>query len=157
MPSIVQVPWLTIEEPGSDEVVTVENGARLWLISKGRDPSGSVRLGCPQRVALRLAQADNQQDFEKMKAEDTLGYPLFVHARISRTVKASSPQTGAKEFVGHTVEEVVPVSWTKSEAPNASFESLLSILNNLPPHDECVQFAFLRDLQEDPHYGFRLL
>ena len=55
------------------------------------------------------------------------------------------------------MEDVVPVSWTKSEAPNASFESFLNMLNNLPPHDECVQFAFLKDLQEDPHYGFRLL
>lgn len=158
MPSVVQVPWLTIEEPSNDEVVTLEaEEKRLWLISKGRDPSGSVRLGCPHRVALRLAQVENQEDFERKKSEDALGYPLFVHARISRTVKASSSQTGGKDFVGHTLEEVLPVSWTKSEAPNASFASLLTVLNNLPPHDECIQFAFLKDLQEDPHYGFRIV
>ena len=70
MPSIVQVPWLSIDEPNSDDVVTVEDGSRLWLIAKGRDPSGSVRLGCPQRIALRLAQADDQKHFEEKKGRD---------------------------------------------------------------------------------------
>ena len=61
MPSVVQVPGMTIEEPGNDEVVNVETGARLWGLSKGRDPKGNVRMRLPQRVAFRLAQADDQQ------------------------------------------------------------------------------------------------
>ena len=157
MPAVVQVPWLMIEEPDEEEQVTIGDGSRLWLLPKGRDASGSVRLGCPQRVALKLAQVENQADFERKQAEKSLGYPLFVHARISRTVKASSSQTSTTDFVAHTLEETQPVSWTKSEAPNASFKNVLAILNNLPPHDECIQFAFLKDLQEDPHYGFKIV
>ena len=164
MPTIVQVPWLMIDEPARDDNVTINDnkgGDRLWLLPKGRDPSGSVRLGCPQRIAMELAQVSSKEEFLKKQAEDTLGYPLFVHARISRRVKIGSSQTDAevdsKNLVSHTIEEIVPVSWTKTEAPNASFKSLLAILNNLPPHDECIQFAFLKDLQEDPHYGFKLV
>ena len=156
MPPIVQVPWLQVEEPNSDDNVTVSGGSRLWLVPKTRDASGSVRIGCPHRIALELAGADNQEQFERMQAEETLGFPLFVHARISRTVKTGSAQTGAEEVVRHTLEEVMPVCWKKTEAPNASFQNLLAILNNLPPHDECIQFAFLKDLREDPHYGFHI-
>ena len=157
MPSVVQVPWLMVEEPDEHDQVTIPDGSRLWLLPKGRDPSGSVRLGCPQRVALQLAQVENQSDFQRKLAERNLGYPLFVHARISRTIKPSSSGTGGTDFVAHTLEEAHSVSWTKSEAPNASFKNLLTILNNLPPHDECIQFAFLKDLQEDPHYGFKIV
>ena len=164
MPPIVQVPWLMIDEPARDDNVTINDnkgGDRLWFVPKGRDPSGSVRLGCPHRIAMELAQVSSKEDFQKKQAEDTLGYPLFVHARISRSVKIGSSQNDAevlsKNYVSHVIEEVVPVSWKKTEAPNASFKSLLAILNNLPPHDECIQFAFLKDLQEDPHYGFKLV
>ena len=110
---------------------------------------------------MELAQASSKEEFQNKQAEDTLGYPLFVHARISRSVKIGSSQTDAevlsKSYVSHVIEEVVPVSWKKTEAPNASFKSLLAMLINLPPHDECIQFAFLKDLQEDPHYGFKLV
>ena len=55
-----------------------------------------------------------------------------------------------------TLQEVATVSWTKSEAPNASFNSLLTILNNLPGHEEAIQFCYLKDLKPDPHYGFSI-
>ena len=54
------------------------------------------------------------------------------------------------------MQEVVSVSWTKSEAPNASFNSLLTFLNNLPGHGEAIQFCYLKDLKPDPHYGFSI-
>ena len=42
----------------------------------------------------------------------------------------------------------------KAEAPNASFEGLLGILNYLPAHEDAIQFCYLKDLKPDPHYGF---
>ena len=90
-----------------------------------------------------------------------MGFPLFVHARITRTVKIGSSQIDAavlsKDYVSHVIEEVVPVSWRKTEAPHLSFKSLLAVLNNLPPLDDCIQLAFLKDLHDDPHYGFKLV
>ena len=59
MPSVVQIPWLLVEEPAQDEDVEVtnEDGGRLWFVTKARDCSGAVRVGCPQRIALALANA----------------------------------------------------------------------------------------------------
>ena len=164
MPSVVQVPWLMIEEPACTEPVKDKQESRLWFIAKARDASGSVQLGCPQRVALALTQAGDMTEFEEKHRTDALGFPLLVHARISRTMRPGSSQTGGstpteapREFVSHVLEEFVPVTWSKAEAPNASFENLLAILNNLPHHEECLQFAFLKDLHPDPHYGFKII
>ena len=156
MPQVVQLVWLQLEEPNSEDKVTVDNGSRLWLVAKARDVSGSVRIGVPQRILLALATCENQEQFERKHANGTLAFPLFVHARISRTVRPGSAQTGAEEVVRLNLEEVMPTCWKKSEAPNASFQSVLTILNNLSMHDECIQFAFLGDLREDPHYGFHI-
>jgi hypothetical protein len=54
------------------------------------------------------------------------------------------------------LEDFSVVTWNKEEAPNASYESLVGVLNNLPNHEESIKFAYLKDLQEDPHYGFKV-
>jgi hypothetical protein len=156
MPPVVQMPWLLVEEPAQDETVEVtnEDGGRLWFVTKARDCTGAVRVGCPQRIALVLANASDKEDFKAKHAENSLGFPLFVHARLTRSVKKGSGQNAGKDFVSNTLQEVTSVSWTKSEAPNASFKSLLTILNNMPTHEEAIQFCYLKDLKPDPHYGF---
>lgn len=158
MPSVVQIPWLLVEEPAQDEEVEVKNedGGRLWFVTKARDCSGAVRVGCPQRIALALANATEKEDFKAKHGENSLGFPLFVHARLTRSVRQGSGQHAGKDFVSNTLQDVTPVSWTKAEAPNASFHSLLTILNNLPAHQEAIQFCYLKDLKPDPHYGFSI-
>ena len=137
MPNVVQIPWLMIGEPAQEDdvVITNEDGGRLWFVTKARDLSGAVRVGCPQRIALALANATEKEDFKAKHRENSLGFPLFVHARLTRSVRQGSGQNAGKEFVATTVQEVTNVSWTKSEAPNASFHSLLAILNNLPANE----------------------
>ena len=154
MPSVVQIPWLLVEEPAQDDEVTNDDGSRLWFVTKARDCSGAVRVGCPQRTALALANATDKDNFKAKHSENSLGFPLFVHARLTRSVRQGSGHNAGREFVANTLQEVANVSWTKSEAPNASFNSLLTILNNLPPHEEAIQFCYLKDLKPDPHYGF---
>ena len=158
MPSVVQIPWLLVEEPAQDEDVEVpsEDGSRLWFLTKARDCSGAVKIGCPQRIALALANATEKEDFKAKHSENSLGFPLFVHARLTRSVRQGSGQNAGKEFVANTLQDVAAVSWTKAEAPNASFNHLLSILNHLPGHEEAIQFCFLKDLKPDPHYGFSI-
>jgi len=158
MPSIVQIPWMLVEEPAQDEDVEVtnEDGGRLWFVTKARDCSGAVRVGCPQRIALALANAIDKEDFKAKHGENSLGFPLFVHARLTRSVRQGSGMNAGKEFVANTLQDLANVSWTKAEAPNASFHSLLTILNNLPAHEEAIQFCYLKDLKPDPHYGFSI-
>ena len=155
MPSVVQIPWLLVEEPAQQEdvEVTKEDGGRLWFVTKARDCSGAVRVGCPQRIALALANATEKEDFKAKHGENSLSFPLFVHARLTRSVRQGSGQNAGKEFVSNTLQDVANVSWTKAEAPNASFQSLLSILNNLPAHEEAIQFCYLKDLKPDPTTG----
>ena len=158
MPSVVQIPWLMIEEPQGEATVEVqgEGGNRIWFLAKTRDMSGNVRMGCPQKVALELASADDTQAFTQKHSSNSLGFPLFVHARVTRSVKQGSGQNAGKEFVAHTLRELETVKWTKKEAPNASINDLLAILNNMPANEESVQFCCLKDLVPDPHYGFSI-
>lgn len=156
MPGVVQIPWLLLEEPAQDENVEVpnEDGGRLWFVTKARDCSGAVRVGCPQRIAIALANVSDKEEFKQKHTENCLGFPLFVHARLTRSVRQGSGENAGKDFVSNTLQEVANVSWTKSEAPNASFKTLLTILNNMPTHEEAIQFCYLKDLKPDPHYGF---
>ena len=156
MPPVVQMPWLMVEEPAQDDTVEVaqESDSRIWFVAKARDCTGMVRVGCPQKVALVLANAADKEDFKAKHADNSLAFPLFVHARATRTVKKGSGQNAGKDFVSNTLQEVESVSWTKLEAPNAAFTSLLTILNNMPPREEAIQFCYLKDLKSDPHYGF---
>ena len=156
MPEVVQIPWLLVEEPAPDESVEVtqEEGARLFFMTKARDCTGAVRVACPQRIALALANACDKEDFKAKHAENCLSFPLFVHARLTRSVRKGSGQNAGKDFVSNMLQDVEHVSWTKAEAPNASFKKLLDILNNLPAHEEAIQFCYLKDLKPDPHYGF---
>ena len=101
-------------------------------------------------------QAPDKEDFKTKHGENSLGFPIFVHARLTRSVRQGSGQNAGKEYVSNTLQEVANVSWTKAEAPNASFISLLTILNNLPAHEEAIQFCYLKDLKPDPHYGFSI-
>ena len=158
MPSVVQIPWLLVEEAAQQEDVEVtnEDGGRLWFVTKARDCSGAVRVGCPQRIALALANATEKEDFKAKHGENSLGFPLFVHARLTRSVRQGSGENAGKDFFSNTLQEVANVSWAKSETPNASFNSLLTILNNLPAHEEAIQFCYLKDLKPDPHYGFSI-
>ena len=71
-------------------------------------------------------------------------------------MRQGSGQNDGKKFVSNTLQDIANVSWTKSQAPNASFHSLLTSLNNLPAHEEAIQFCDLKDLKPDPHYGFSI-
>ena len=83
--------------------------------------------------------------------------PLLCQARVSRDLRSKDSATQPVIFVNHTLEMVEPVSWQPASAPNAAFSDVLAILNNCPPHDEGIHFAFLADVQPDPHYGMRLV
>ena len=117
MPSVLQIPWLLVEEPAKDEDVEVanEDGGRLWFVAKARDCSGAVRVGCPQRVALTLASVTEKGDFKAKHGENSLGFPLFVHARLTRSVRQGSGQNAGKEFASSTLQDAENVSWKKKQ------------------------------------------
>ena len=83
--------------------------------------------------------------------------PLLCHARILRRVRSHDGASQLVDFVNHNLEAVEPVSWDAASAPNASFSSVVDILNNCPQHDEGIQFAFLADIKPCPYYGLRLM
>ena len=59
--------------------------------------------------------------------------------------------------MSYVLEDFEVASWTQKEAPNASYQPMVHILNNLPNHDERIIFCNLQDLREDPHYGFKVV
>jgi len=158
-PEVMQLMWIHIEEPEPGSPVLESTGERLFYRVYVRDPSGSVLLGIPQRIALLLASCDTKEQFLRKHEEGALNHPLLCHARISRTVRLGSSGSGSFQpttFVNHTLEQVEVVAWAPASAPNAAYQEILNMLNKCPAHNDGVLFAFLADLERDPHYGFRL-
>ena len=159
MPSIVQLMWVHLEEPDADSVVLDSSGTRIWYRVQTRDCSGSTTIGIPERNALLLASCTTVAEFRAKHAQSGLNIPLLCHVRISRSVReqtagASQPGSTRSKFVNHTLESVEPVLWDPTSAPNAAYNGVINLLNNCPPHDEGLLFAFLADISPDPHYGF---
>ena len=159
VPDVSQLMFVHIEEPAPQE--NILSGDRVWFVTPLRDNSGPVSVGIPQRCALELAKVQDKDTFTEKHAAGELNFPLLCHARISRTkreaeAKGGASQPAGKIYVNHTLEEVGPVSWNPSSAPNAAYTDVLAILNNCPPNDEGIVFAYLADVQPDPFCGMHI-
>ena len=168
MPEIVQINWMHLEEPDPLDTVTDKTESRIWYLAMARDMSGSTRLAVPQRNAFKLSSDNSIATFRAKHEAGSLNMPLFCHVRVSRTERgqsdgatqptaSSAGDSQAACYVNYTVEDVQPVSWDARNAPNASYNDVLHILNNCPKHDEGILFAYLSDLRDDPYYGFQVV
>ena len=154
LPTVMQLMLVTLEEPTGS--VVAEGSERIWFITKLRDNSGSAEVGVSERVALQLTGLTHA-GFIDAHASGTLQFPLLCNVRLSRAV--STGQSGASQpgtFVNSAIQEAVPVNWNNNMEPNAAYENVLAILNDLPRNEEGLNFAFLSDIEADPHSGFRL-
>ena len=149
--------WVHIEEPELDATVLDASGTRIWYRIHVRDASGSALVGVPQRNALELANCNTKEEFLKRHAAAELNMPLLCHARITRTVRDSAPHTMSQgsasqpaTYANHILEAVETVSWSLTSAPNEAYSDVLGILDNYPPRDEGVLFAFLSDTESSP-------
>ena len=167
VPDVSQLMFVHIEEPAPQE--NILSGDRVWFVTPLRDNSGPVSVGIPQRCALELAKVQDKDTFTERHAAGELNFPLLCHARISRTKRGAEAKDGASQpvgfwggfwcrliYVNHTLEAVEPVSWDPSSAPNAAYSDVLAILNNCPPNDEGIVFAYLADVQPDPFCGMHI-
>ena len=162
LPPVMQIMAATIEEPTGS--VTAEGTDRIWFITKFREFSGAAEAGMPERVALQLSGLDRTA-FLDAHASGALQFPLLCNLRVSRTCTGASEQSGAsqrsahagpKTFVNHVIQEARPLHFHHQVAPNAAYEEVLTVLNNWPRNEEGLLFAFLADIEPDPHTGFRL-
>jgi len=164
MPEIVQINWAHVEEPQRDQQVIEKSGARVWFIGEMRDSSGSARVGISERIALQLSSCADKSEFEANHRESRVRFPLFCNVRLSRRVKqatdaqaASQGSTGeSAAFVNHVIEDLEPVDWSPASAPNASYTSIIAILNQCPVHEEGIVYASLREAQASAHYNFEV-
>jgi hypothetical protein len=160
VPEVSQLMWVHIEEPAPEETILMDG--RIWFKTLLRDNGGKVSIGIPQRSALELANVEDKETFIRKHAAGELNLPVLCHARVSRTIRQEEPKNGAsqpvdkKVYVNHILEKVEPVSWGPSSAPNAAYTSVLAILNNCPPNDEGIVFAFLEDLHPHPFSGLHI-
>ena len=171
LPEVLQIMLATLEEPTGP--VIVEGTDRIWFIGKLREFSGCVDVGVPERIALQLTGLD-KASFLDAHASGTLQFPLLCNMRVSRTISsgasgssgayslgilgssgASQPST--KTFVNTTIQEAKPVDWSNNMVPNAAYQDVLSLLNVLPRNEEGLVFAFLSDIEPDPHTGFQVV
>ena len=157
IPEILQIMLATIEEPAGS--VTAEGSDRIWFITKLRDFSGVTEVGVPEKVALELAKLD-KKGFMDAHANNNLQFPLICNIRLSRKASTGASYVGRcqpdeRTFVNHIVEHAKEVDWQQNLQPNAIYNEVLEILNELPRNEEGLVFAFLSDIEPDPHTGFR--
>jgi hypothetical protein len=163
LPNVMQIMAATIEEPTGS--VTAEGTERIWFITKFREFSGGAEASMPERVALQLSGLD-RAGFMDAHASGTLEFPLLCNLRVSRSVSTgASEQSGAsqpgahagkRQFVNHVIQDARPIDWDNHVAPNAAYEDVLTMLNKWPRNEDGLLFAFLADIEPDPHAGFRV-
>jgi hypothetical protein len=163
LPSVMQIMVATIEEPNGS--VNPEGTDRIWFLAKFREFSGAAEASMSERVALQLSGLD-RAGFMDAHASGTLQFPLLCNLRVSRSISTgASGQSGAsqpgaaadkKTFVNHAIQDARPIDWNNSVAPNAAYEEVLTVLNKLPGNEDGLLFAFLADIEPDPHTGFRV-
>ena len=165
MPEIVQVNWAHLEEPQRDQQVTdKKTGSRIWFIADMRDSSGAARVGIPERIALQLASCINKSEFETKHSQAVLHFPLFCNVRLSRRVTLATDAQGEAQqsagdmtaYVSHIIEDLQPVDWSPASAPNASYASIINILNQCPVHEEGIVFTSLQEAHPSAHYSFEV-
>lgn len=152
-PDVVQLMWVHIEEPDAAQGIKDASGTRIWYLAQLRDVSGATTVGMPERIALRLASCTSAERFIGRHADNSLNMPLLCHVRLSKSTRTSD---SGVVFINYIVEEVAEVSYELSSAPNAAYEDLVKLLNMCPAHNEGIVFAYLSDIQTDPHYGFKV-
>ena len=161
LPEIIQLMYCNIEEPTGE--VTHESNNQIWFLANLHDFSGNVSVGVPERVALELTGLEREA-FKTTAASGNIQFPLLCNVRISRQLKepAHKFEAGAShvctsnKFVNYTVQEVSQIDWTEAVLPNASYGSVIDLLNKYPRHDEGIVFGYLGDIQPNVHYGFQL-
>ena len=112
-------------------------------------------------MAFLLTQCNGKDEFLRKHASGELNWPLLVHARVSRRTRAGGADRGASQlaaasqnqpqYVNHMLEAAEAVTWARESAPNQCYQDVRAILNNCPPHDEGIAFAYLADIRPDPH------
>ena len=66
VPEVVQIFRARLQEPqASDDIFDASSGKRLWFVATLSDISGSVRVGVPERAALKLSSCGNWAAFQK--------------------------------------------------------------------------------------------
>ena len=153
VPDVMQLMWVHIEEPESGHSILDATQQRIWYLAQLRDVSGATTVGMPERHALQLASCTSSEQFRRAHEKNSLNMPLLCHVRLSRSIRVSDTGT---HFINCTVEQVVPVSYSPTSAPNAAYEDLVKLLNACPPHNEGILFAYLSDIHADPNYGFKV-
>ena len=139
--------------------VTYEGNDRIWFVTKLHDVSGATDVCVSERVALEFTCLD-REGFKKAAYSRNIQFPLLCNVCISRSLKDAPSRAGASQpsqsslYVNHTIQEIGVVDWTASVSPNASYDTVISLLNNFPRNDEGIVFSFLSDVEADPHYGF---
>ena len=181
LPEVHQLMAVMVEEPTGS--VTAEGTDRIWFITKLREFSGSIEVSVSEKVALQLTGL-TAAAFKEAHEDGSLQFPLLCNTRVSRCIapsgstSASQPgasqpgatqiwgsqafasqagsATNAKVFVNHALQDVEPVDWNSTAAPNAAYEPVLLLLNSLPRNEEGLLFGFLSDIDPDPYTGFQL-
>ena len=172
VPEVMQLLHCNLVEP--EGAVTHEGGDRIWFVTKLHDVSGTTEVGVPERVALELASLDRDA-FKQAASSGDIQFPLLCNVRVSRSLKDAPSTAGASQlsafqgsassfsasqprasvqYVNHTIQDIWPADWNAEVSPNAAYESVISLLNHLPRHDEGIVFCFLSDVVAHPHDGF---
>jgi hypothetical protein len=137
------------------------------FVAKHKTRSLNMPLLCHARVSRNVKEstgntAGYSSYFPTSTQAATSGRGSFGRAfQPAASGSASQPAAsgGASQpvtYVNHNLEAVEPVMWDRKAAPNESYSEVLTLLNNCPPHDEGVLFAYLSDVEADPYYGLRV-
>ena len=96
--TIWQLNWVLPSEPSQAENLKNNDGTRLWFPLTIRDISGPIVLYITEQAALKLVDVADAQEFEQLRNENRLRFPVVASVKVWRKpAKASAAQPDQNE------------------------------------------------------------
>ena len=91
--TIWQLNWVLPSEPEPGANLKTNDGTRLWFPLTIRDVSGPIVLYITEQAALKLVDVADAQEFEQLRSEGRLRFPVVASVKVRRKpAKASAAQ-----------------------------------------------------------------
>ena len=91
--TIWQLNWVLPSEPEPGANLKTNDGTRLWFPLTIRDVSGPIVLYITEQAALKLVDVADAQEFEQLRSEGRLRFPVVASVKVWRKpAKASAAQ-----------------------------------------------------------------
>eukprot|EP00973_Karenia_brevis_P037239 5134274-Karenia_brevis.AAC.1 len=152
-----QINWCRVNEPTAGTDLHTSDGSRLWFLTTVTDFTGEFTVFIREKAALKLADCDSKEEFEKLLMEDRLCFPQLASVKIFRKPACETPtkdQLVAGNNVSYHIVEAI--EQPKEELPSKQSMMLIELLQMSNQHNTAMVPATLANVQKSAYDGLQV-